>query len=138
MWKNMWNKSVKQYNKTNMCGVTCNPWGGEMGSYPHLTHVRQIYETNMWQKIYEKGCETNKWNKWKQIYETNMSWLLVNLGEKNWDPPYTITHVGIRNKLHHIISSRSRCFFDYFLVLHSIPFCINQATSTPSNRKDSS
>ena len=39
-------------------------------------------------KIYEKGCETNKRNKWKQIYETNMSWLLVNLGEKNWDPPY--------------------------------------------------
>ena len=52
----------------NMCGVTCNPYGGEMG---YTIHVKQICGTNVWNKYVKKYteqiCETNRNKYVKQI-----------------------------------------------------------------------
>ena len=53
-------KFAIQFDISNLWGATCNPGGEEKGSSIHLTHVKQISETNM----------GNKYG--KQIWETNM------------------------------------------------------------------
>ena len=63
--------------KTNMCGVTFNSWGGEMGS--------------------SSLCVTNMWNKYVKQISKHTKQICVVLtvirGEGKWDPPLYTSHM---------------------------------------------